>query len=484
MKKKSTIILELLLLFLCQNSFAQNWTIINPGYKYNYSTRDLKFENTKTIYVDSIDVLGSDSIFYLNRVFVKINKGTYEGIDTIITNSPQFLQRKIKKKTNGDLLLSDPSELLLKTHCNIGDSWTFDSVNNISAQLISINYDTVFGIYDSIKKIVLSSSDTIIFSKNYGLIKYSTSYLDTNKYYLKGIEGLNIGLQTPKYHDFFNFSIGDVFDYHRYYSHEAPTSYSEYKGNWDIRYTILSKNTYGDTIRYEVNILQKAVLWSRYGNTFDTSYENFNSTINYIYNNNSCLNFFNNELKITGSQYNEISFVFDTIFNAIGKKVMSSSNVYYVGGDTIRIIFDWGGLTKFARFLYAKERGEINYHSYEREYPSAKTIDSTLVGCKLSGIVYGILKPDSFYINNNILPTPGNSPRIFPNPARTELTIETSPLNPEGTVIICDINGTEMLTRQIRGSKTQINIQSLKSGIYFVKLITENNVELKKIVKE
>jgi hypothetical protein len=45
-------------------------------------------------------------------------------------------------------------------------------------------------------------------------------------------------------------------------------------------------------------------------------------------------------------------------------------------------------------------------------------------------------------------------------------------------------SGQEVLTQTIRDTKTEIDISNFASGVYFVKLINDNQVELRKIIKE
>ena len=77
-----------------------------------------------------------------------------------------------------------------------------------------------------------------------------------------------------------------------------------------------------------------------------------------------------------------------------------------------------------------------------------------------------------------------NSFSIYPNPANDKIVIETTQITKGGTLTIYNINGKELIKRQIRESKTQIDISNLASGAYFVKLITDKKVEVRKIIKE
>jgi photosystem II stability/assembly factor-like uncharacterized protein len=74
---------------------------------------------------------------------------------------------------------------------------------------------------------------------------------------------------------------------------------------------------------------------------------------------------------------------------------------------------------------------------------------------------------------------------LYPNPANKEITIELSS-SPEPAVqlSILNINGQQLITRQITELRTQIDISSLPSGVYFVRVTNDKTVEVGKFVKE
>ena len=74
--------------------------------------------------------------------------------------------------------------------------------------------------------------------------------------------------------------------------------------------------------------------------------------------------------------------------------------------------------------------------------------------------------------------------KIYPNPMTEQLTIETAQMNNESTLTISNIRGQELIRLQINASKIQINIGSLTNGIYFVKLITDEKVVTRTMIKK
>jgi len=70
---------------------------------------------------------------------------------------------------------------------------------------------------------------------------------------------------------------------------------------------------------------------------------------------------------------------------------------------------------------------------------------------------------------------------ISPNPASTHITIETPY---QGQISIFNLHGQELICRQITESKTVIDISTLPSGVYLVKVTGERAVQVGKFVKQ
>ena len=88
-----------------------------------------------------------------------------------------------------------------------------------------------------------------------------------------------------------------------------------------------------------------------------------------------------------------------------------------------------------------------------------------------------VMKYDSVYIGVGELQAQKVS--LYPNPATDEITIETPN---KSSLSILNIEGQVLLMSQITEPKTQIDISSLPTGVYFVKLISEKGVQTGKLV--
>ncbi|MDD5571365.1 MAG: T9SS type A sorting domain-containing protein [Bacteroidales bacterium] len=73
---------------------------------------------------------------------------------------------------------------------------------------------------------------------------------------------------------------------------------------------------------------------------------------------------------------------------------------------------------------------------------------------------------------------------IYPNPAKDKIIIKTQQTSTQSYLTILNVNGQKLIEKQIKDTKTQLDISKLKSGIYFLKLMSNKTVEVRKIIKE
>ena len=74
--------------------------------------------------------------------------------------------------------------------------------------------------------------------------------------------------------------------------------------------------------------------------------------------------------------------------------------------------------------------------------------------------------------------------KIYPNPVRNILTVETLQSFGNSTLSIFNVNGQELLTQKVVSSKTQLDMSGFAKGVYTIRLLNNDKVEVRKIVKE
>ena len=72
--------------------------------------------------------------------------------------------------------------------------------------------------------------------------------------------------------------------------------------------------------------------------------------------------------------------------------------------------------------------------------------------------------------------------RIFPNPVINELTIYN--IDKNSLISIYDLNGQLLIIKIAKSITEKIDVSSLASGIYFIKIINENTINTSKLIKQ
>ena len=76
-----------------------------------------------------------------------------------------------------------------------------------------------------------------------------------------------------------------------------------------------------------------------------------------------------------------------------------------------------------------------------------------------------------------------HSLNIYPNPASTLLTIDNGNQMMQ-EISLCDVLGKEIKTYTINASKTDLAINHLNKGFYFLRILTDKGMVNKGFVKE
>ncbi len=480
-----------LLLMLWNVAFAQSWKPLNLGWKYNYKLDSSVFI-TNTIWIDSAEVINGDSVFYLNRIVTHCDTctaalGGPNPCDSCyaLKNQPQFLQRKVTKLLNGIFYFNDTSKIVLNSLAALNDTWLFDSINNITAQIIAVATDSVFGNMDSVKTILLSSGDTIKFSMIYGILQYPNLYGLNSYYRLAGIEGPNLGEQVPGFWQFFDFNVGDVFHYHEWFADASaiPPLFMSY----DIQYSITGVNQFSDSVFYDYSGNQ----WG-----FNVMGIPFNfpisGTVRFKDSVNHFANFYGNQLlntslRIKFNPWNYFTSFPDTAFdfaqysidsNGLFMKSFGNSSFYnnYIEVDSIIDLMNiidvnnngaWIG-TSFITYKVGLGQTDYSYQFFEHGG------EEHLVGYVKNGIPIGVIASVPTIESQNQF-------SIYPNPAKDKIHIEFANIN-SGKIFITDNAGRKILKKDFNENVIELNVSTIPTGLYFLSVQNADGVFNRKII--
>lgn len=464
---------------------TQNWKPINKSEKFNYSLGGAN-NFYATIWVDSTKLEHNDSVYFFNKIIKKVRNGampyTY---GYYLLNQSQFLLAKMIYYSNHDVVFEESKNkrYKIKPLAKINDSWLFDSINNVTAQISKVYSEKIFGYLDSIKVITLSNKDSIILSKNSGLLKFPI--VDPLKHVnLVGIEGRYVGTIFPQYIDFFDFNVGDVF----YYQSSSSTRWTGPK-IWE-KFTILSKEIKDNTFKYKANYQSKTNHYSY--NTFTYSdYKNVPDTILTYNAQKSFLNHYPNEIlndSKVGYKYKPIVAGFNETFKTITKSFIehpfcSSTTDTIIEHNLSPIACVRENYTE----IYGKNVGLISRSYHMADYnPWGVSRYTDLVGCIRNGQAYGTILNESIFSATNVEDeiVSGKGVKIYPNPSKDWINIEISSAITNPVIYISDLSGKVLLTRKLDHTFTKVYIGSLRSGAYFVKYKSEKGVKVEKLLIE
>jgi hypothetical protein len=478
-----SIIITLLFSHFSLSGFSQNWLPLNVQQRSNFSFGDSII--SYTAWVDSTKIIDSDSVYYLNRTIIRCENCTLPFcVSAIYLNAQPSLLTSlffIKSDTIHFINSNKNYHYTLNLKSLAGVSFVFDSTNNITAKLFQSTDSLFWNSFDSVKIYMLSNSDTIILSKNHGLLKFPT--FDSHKHItLIGVEGVDEGILTPKFSDFFSFNLGDKFEYRT----EAGIRWVDLDLIEQI--TINSNLSQGDTISYGITKKTIRYIWL-YNNIYDTVYTYINDTLTFIKQDYLYLDKYVGEslnYQQCGLTHKPIYLTKTNSFNCISKTfdydqfIDISSDTIHETGCPSDIT---GCLSRYYNTTYGVNVGFIHMDSSEitmQVYDKYRY--KNLTAAEIKGITYGVFTPDSLFLSE--VPDSNNASiklTVFPNPVTNYLTVETPQkseiqiLNIEGQIIKSFVDAEKHIT---------IDVSDFAKGLYFIKVKTENGVAVEKFVKE
>jgi len=466
-----TRLLLIVLLLISSNLYSQNWNLITTGTYFHFA--DSSGNYATTVKTDSFSLNNTDTIFYLNRIVTDCDTcSNNPNNEFILKNQGTFLQKEVLK-TGNVYWFHSPKSFVLKPLSGIGGSWLMDTLNNITATVIGINPQTTFGISDSVKEIQLSNQQILRISKNFGILELPINTDLT--YSLIGTESFNTyGFRLPKFRDFFDFNLGDVFQYQSGSYGNGNTEESRYK------HTVISKSDYIDSLKYIIRVngirsyfdVNSAPLGTSYVN--DTIIVTYNDSISHFangYNGELTLNFFDDY-----SNYSRVNVT--TEDGLITKEIGFNTDIpiysYYEQDATHNDLFRFtsGNGIESKRII----KTGLAYVEFIADGGLASS-GERLMGYVKNGDTTGTVYND--YILSNKDKNHPSITQVYPNPVIENLyvSIDNDVLK---EIVIYDATG-----RKIKETLTKerlIEIQDLKKGFYLLQINSGEEKIIQKII--
>ena len=455
---------------------AQNWKLINAHEVFNYRLSDA-ISITHSIWVDSSAFNEGDSIYYLNRIVTDCD--TCQESSYKLCNQSQFLMKEVVFDSDGIYRFQNPDTLEIHSQANLGDTWMFDAYLGVTAEVTNMREEEIFGETDSIKTIMLSYGDVIEISKNHGIVLFH--HFGQDYYHLEGIEGRNLGDLVPKFNDFFNFNIGDVFQY------EISGGYASDQYETLEKVEVTAKGDASEYIDYQTHVIGRRINYQHdpYPIPTDTAYYDYTNTLIFIDSTDHIANAYNNQLirkPVSWGDYD--SYIkLSSKYGRITKELSDEIGTLYMHGNVANPNGAYELLIPVVCFIvYFKQElavglGNIENKETQNEYDYHKR----LIGFVKDGDTTGIIYSDSYLLSaQEFSKTP--SLKIYPNPAKDFIHIEGIPK--ETKVELRDAYGRLIQSKVVTGETQNLifTIKSLPSGLYFIALMQNNTVKVSKII--
>jgi hypothetical protein len=75
---------------------------------------------------------------------------------------------------------------------------------------------------------------------------------------------------------------------------------------------------------------------------------------------------------------------------------------------------------------------------------------------------------------------------LYPNPASDNATLDINGLNQDAKIVISDLQGRILSQDNINAGTTRytLNVSEMASGVYYIRIITDNVVSTQKLIVE
>jgi hypothetical protein len=470
-------------------SYAQNYSCLQAGVRHYFTNGN---GYLRGIRIDSVRTMGDTTVYYPFHT----PRGAYDPLMYLAAGalSPggSWLGEKVLQLGNGTFIFDSywNDSVIIKTQSSLGDTWVFykdSSALFYQAHLIAVDTMTVLGALDSVKKIMITAQNAlglvttdpldsivILLSKNYGFVQafdlFTFPYHKADSVYRTGLDyyldrstlpsSMFNGTTTyppnsnitifklvdfiiPNNQELSNWNVGAILEGYHHYSNYPLMIF----GN-NFLDTVISKVAVGTTIHDSLagtNVdcslpYPCSVICNKGSNSFDSNQyeiadtfytpERYGGTENYVF-------YFPRDTTycLTGPAYIKVRNAFTP---GLGGEPWVTTNyklgvdkTYFQYTDVSELVWEWDKLTYY-------------------------NINGIQCGTPLPNGVHEVLQASQFL--------------IAPNPATTEITIQTTNPTPY-TITLQNMLGQTLKTIQTTRQKETLIVANLPSGLYIVSII-------------
>lgn len=449
-------------------ALAQNWNLFPLKDTLCYQKINSTYI-TNTVVINKI-LYGNDSVFASSGSMLPCyNCTTVKG--EYYSHQPDFIKYFYSIDRNSKIKLfkqnsyNETDTNYLYTTKEVGFNWTFK--NGVTASIISKKQFEIFSVLDSVKTISFSNGDSLVISKNFGVIHYK----HPNVGYLKlvGNHSRKIGLQLFNIGKYNILKKNDYFRINEtayYYDGTNPCYRTDIetfkiksvqKANGMIHYTCDTKvHSFG---LEGCNGISQMFDW----NTFNTA-KVISLPINqYLLPN----EFQYNQTIYLGSFYNISSISIrngDTIINLNGadnrhflSKKFLVAGLDYDKVDSLKSLYNW---YNYPIAIMNKSEEKVGKVKCDRKFE----------GYIKNGISYGLTDTNVYLGVNNIKLITFS---VYPQPNNGEFTIAFNDFVITGNinVSIIDLNGRIVFTKEYdENNLLKVETTTLQNGVYILKI--------------
>lgn len=443
--------------------FSQNWNLISSSRMLNFGTYVNDQVVDKTIFVQEAASIGADSIFRVGpRDLKQLPSYPYEGL------AGNMLADSIVQKTNGlyefhytEFSIPGFSDLIdppffIQSLAEPGDTWIFQ--DTILAQVVSAEVQTVWGVADSVKTIVLSDGGVILLSKSFGLLQF-------RNYVLIGLQNTAMGVQLPTKMDWFDWFPGEVFQYVKV----SGNNFDAIDTTW-TKYTVLSKTIGPDTSTFTVHRLMKTLV------AFDGQAPGPATYVDVVE-----PFFLANPTELDFPGYTQTG---PCIYRTCEYTVSNSGITKLIGEHR-------GACSSgpYSSSIYIVGLGKTHdYFSLGGPYQSIRDLIGYL---KFGQTPEGTIYPDSFYHVGVGIDSVGvgidsasaaQGPVVFPNPTHDRANVQCAQCMPAFSIDLHDVMGLKVLSILSVKPQAELPIDGLTNGVYWLKIRSVDHDWTRKLV--